>query len=174
MTAFFFPDNTALINFHIIARWDLLQAAVNGSGRWCGSISRECQESEAAAAYAGMYGAAAAIFGEPIYPEPNEHIDARVIRSNMADPTDDTPTKHLGEAETIAIARARFDGSRFITDDQSARSMASAEGIRCYGTGDLLVVAERSLGLITEVERRALEQTLGAAGRTIRCFIYKP
>lgn len=171
MTAFFFPDNTALINFHIISRWDLLQAAVDGSGRWCGSVSRECRES-AEAAYPGMYSAAAVIFGEPIYPEPAEHLDARVIRSNMADPTDDSPTRHLGEAETVAIARSRFGSSRFITDDRSAGDMAAAEGIRCYGTGDLLVVAERGLALITEVERRALEETLKAAARTIRYFVY--
>lgn len=117
-----------------------------------------------------MYGAAAAIFGEPIYPEPAELVDARTIRSNLADPTDDSPTKHLGEAETIAVARRRFGGSRFITDDKSARDMAEADGIVCYGTGDVLVVAERHLKLINEAQRRALERTLRDAARTIRYY----
>ena len=173
MTAYFFPDNTALINFHIIERWDLLAATVDGLGQWCGSVARECQNSTASG-YAGMYESAASVFGDPIYPEPAEHVDTRVVRQNLADPTDDWPTKHLGEAETIAIAVSRFHGSRFITDDLGARDAAVAAGIRCYGTGDLLVVAERHLSLVTTSQRSALESRLKSARRTIRYYCFNP
>lgn len=169
MTAFFFPDTTALINFEIIDRWDLLTAAVGADGQWCGSVASECADWDRTA-YPGILSDAEAIFGTPVYPEPSELINTRVMRNNMADPTADWPKRHLGEAETITVVTARFQGSRFITDDAGAKVFAEAEGIKCYGTGDLLVVTEKHYGLITAKERAALEQALAYAGRTIRYF----
>lgn len=48
----------------------------------------------------------------------------------MADPTDDHPLKHLGEAETLAVATNRFNtGFRFVTDDQAAHDYAKQLGV---------------------------------------------
>lgn len=169
MSSFFFPDNTALINFQILDRWDLLAAIVTDKGQWCGSVAGECADSTGEY-YHGMYAAAEEIFGSPVIPEPTEHVNARVLRANMADPTDDWPTKHLGEAETIAVVTSRFQGSRFITDDAGAQEFAQAEGIKCYGTGDLLVVAEKKLQLITASQREAMLSILVAKSRMVRYF----
>jgi hypothetical protein len=40
-----FPDNTALINFALINRMDLLGRLANGNGRWCATVATECEES---------------------------------------------------------------------------------------------------------------------------------
>ena len=87
----------------------------------------------------------------------------------MADPADDHPKKHLGEAETIVLARQRFAGSRFITDDQGAARFAVADGIKCMGTGDLLTVSER-LGRINSTQHQAMIAILRAADRHPRYF----
>lgn len=168
-SSFFFPDNTALINFHIVNRWDLLSATMDGKGQWCGAVAAECRR-WTAKQYPGMYGNADAIFGDPVYPEGAEHVNTTVLRRRMADPTDDWPTRHLGEAETITVIDSRFKSSRFITDDLEASNFAAAEDIKCYGTGDLLVVAERGLELISTADRHFLEQVLSNANRTIRYF----
>lgn len=170
MSPFFFPDNTVLINFHLLGRWDLLNEVVGDQARWCGSVERECRTSTVTN-YPGMHLSAKGIFGTSLYPSPAEHVDAQTIRINMANPLDDWPTRHLGEAETIAIAQSRFAGSRFLTDDADAQRVAQATGITCYGTGDLLVVAEKR-GSITAAQQSAMEQKLSVAGRLIRYFRY--
>lgn len=169
MTNFFFPDNTALINFHIIGRWDLLEAAVKGRARWSASVSSECSY-RTKIDYPGMYAEAYTIFGAVVEPDLVERINAGVLRTAMADPTNDSPKKHLGEAETITIIESRFQGSRFITDDWGASQFAQQRGIECFGTGDLLVAAERSFKLISTADRNALEVQLAAAKRKIRYF----
>jgi hypothetical protein len=96
-----FPDNTVLINFATISRMDLLEKLANGNGQWCATVAGECAES---AGYPGLAALSAAegIFGEPLYPSPAEHQDVQVLRNQLASPGD-RPTKHLGEAETVAI-----------------------------------------------------------------------
>jgi hypothetical protein len=100
-----FPDNTVLINFAIINRMDLLEKLANGNGQWCATVAGECSES---AKYPGLAALSAAedIFGEPLYPDPAEHQDVQVLRNRLASPGD-PPTKHLGEAETVAIITRR-------------------------------------------------------------------
>jgi hypothetical protein len=100
-----FPDNTVLINFAIINRMDLLKKLANGNGQWCATVASECAES---AGYPGLAALTAAedIFGEPLYPNPAEHQDVQVLRNQLASPGD-PPTKHLGEAETVAIITRR-------------------------------------------------------------------
>jgi hypothetical protein len=100
-----FPDNTVLINFAIINRMDLLERLANGNGQWCATVSGECAES---ARYPGLAALSAAekIFGEALYPNPAEHQDVQVLRNQLASPGD-PPSKHLGEAETVAIITRR-------------------------------------------------------------------
>jgi predicted nucleic acid-binding protein len=139
----FFPDNTVLINFAIIGRVDLLEKLANGNGRWCLSVSQECAKSACVnglEALAGVRG----FLGDPLEPTPAELLNTRVLRDSMAAPGD-RPTKHLGEAETIAIVTSRELQSMaiFISDDSGALIHAKAHGIRIADTWDLLDLAVR-------------------------------
>lgn len=161
MTAAFFPDTTVLVNFQVINRWAVLTELVKDGAVWVASVEDECRDW--VDDHPDIHAAAALIFGTAIRPEPAEQINIRIARNDMADPTDDHPTKHLGEAETIVIIQSRFQGSRFITDDKKARAAATAQGIQCYGTGDLLVVAEAK-GLISAADRASDLVTLRTNG----------
>jgi predicted nucleic acid-binding protein len=136
-----FPDNTVLINFAIINRMDLLERLANGNGQWCATVSGECAES---ARYPGLAALSTAetIFGEPLYPNAAEHQDVQVLRDQLASPGD-PPTKHLGEAETVAIITRRRLSCFFVTDDGDAARLASQNGITVASTWRLLQVAHR-------------------------------
>lgn len=166
----FFPDNTVLINFHIIDGWELLDQVIRGNGRWSAAVSSECAKSENAG-YAGIYESAAQRLGEAIFPVGAEHLDIRMLRTQMADPADDHPLKHLGEAETLTIVSRRFQGSRFLTDDGGARVFSNAMAIPCIGTGDIFGLLER-ISAITRADHQSFVATLSAAQRHIR-YWYK-
>jgi predicted nucleic acid-binding protein len=136
-----FPDNTVLINFAIINRMDLLQKLANGNGQWCATVASECDES---ARYPGLAALTAAedIFGEPLFPNPAEHQDVQVFRSQLARPGD-PPTKHLGEAETVAIIARRRLSCFFATDDRNAARLATRNGITVTTSWRLLQLADR-------------------------------
>jgi predicted nucleic acid-binding protein len=136
-----FPDNTVLINFAIINRMDLLGRLANGNGQWCATVATECAES-AKRPDLGALGGAAAIFGEPLFPDAAEHQDVCVLRVQLASPGD-LPTQHLGEAETIAIIVRRHLSCFFVSDDRGAVRLAAKNGISVVGTWHLLKVAHR-------------------------------
>lgn len=116
-----FPDNTVLINFAFINRMDLLSRLANGNGRWCATVAAECAESARNSQLAALDDAAE-IFGEPLFPDQAELQDVRVLRDQLAGPGDPL-SKHLGEAETIAIVVRRQLNCFFVTDDREARRL---------------------------------------------------
>jgi predicted nucleic acid-binding protein len=136
-----FPDNTVLINFAILNRMDLLSRLANGNGRWCATVATECAESAERPELAALDGVPD-IFGEPFRPDDAEHQDVRVLRDQLAAPGD-PPTKHLGEAETIAIIVRRQLTCFFATDDREATRLAADNGVRTASTWLLLRVAYR-------------------------------
>ena len=136
-----FPDNTVLVNFAIINRIDLLERLANGNGRWCATVATECAESAARPELATLTGARE-IFGEPLFPDAAEHQDVRLLRDQLASPGD-PPTRHLGEAETIAIIVRRQLRCFFVSDDRSAARLATQNGIQVVRTWHLLKVAYR-------------------------------
>jgi predicted nucleic acid-binding protein len=138
-----FPDNTVLINFAIINRMDLLARLANGNGRWCATVATECAESARRPELAALSGAAG-IFGEPFVPDAAEHQDVRVLRDRLASPGN-PPTKHLGEAETLAIIVRRQLSCFFVSDDRDAVRLAAQNGISVVSTWHLLKVAHRAL-----------------------------
>jgi predicted nucleic acid-binding protein len=142
MTALMFPDNTALINFAIINRVDLLERLANGNGQWCATVATECAESATRPGLAALNGAQA-IFGEPLTPDQAEHQDTRILRDQLASPGD-RPTQHLGEAETVAIIVRRQLSCFFVTDDRRAAQLATQNGISVVSTWHLLKVAHRA------------------------------
>lgn len=141
MPVLMFPDNTVLINFAIIKRMDLLERLANGNGQWCATVAIECSESGRRPELAAL-SRANEIFGEPLYPDAAEHQDARLLRDQLASPGD-SPTKHLGEAETIAIITRRQLRCIFASDDGDAGRLAGQSGISIVTTWHLLKVARR-------------------------------
>jgi predicted nucleic acid-binding protein len=137
-----FPDNTVLINFAIINRMDLLSRLANGNGRWCATVARECAASARERPDLPALGGAREIFGEPLFPDAAEHLDVRVLRDELAGPGDGQ-TRHLGEAETVAIIVRRQLRCFFVTDDHDATRLASRKGIQVVSTWLLLRVAHR-------------------------------
>jgi predicted nucleic acid-binding protein len=160
----FFPDNTVLINFAIVSRVDLLEKLANGNGRWCLSVSEECAKSARVDGLAALNGVRD-FLGEPLEPTPAELLTTRVLRDGMAAPGD-RPTKHLGEAETIAIVTSRGLQSTavFISDDTGALIHAEAHGLRIADTWDLLDLAER-VGMISGEEHARYVAALQSADR---------
>ncbi|MGW6280539.1 hypothetical protein [Kribbella sp. NPDC055071] len=144
----FFPDNTVLINFAVIGRVDLLEKLANGNGRWCLSVSQECARSARIDGLSALNGVRD-FLGRPLEPTPAELLTTRMLREAMAAPGD-RPTKHLGEAETIAILTSRELRSTavFVSDDTGALIHAEAHGIKIADTWDLLLLAER-VGMIS-------------------------
>jgi len=150
VSTLFFPDNTVLVKFAQIGRMDLLRRMVAGNGAWCGSVADECDRSSMEPGLRAM-SQAHEIFGEALLPETaQEHVDTQAIRRSFARPGDHK-TKHLGEAETIAIISNRRLRAAFVTDDEAASIRANAEGISTYTTWDLLRLAVK-VHLITAAQ----------------------
>jgi predicted nucleic acid-binding protein len=149
-TACCFPDNTVLINFGLIDRLDLLSSLLVVR-HWSLTISQECERSYDALSLS-TYDDVCAIFGEALVPDRREYDTARLFQRNMLEPGDH-PDKHMGEAETIAIASNRPLAATvyFVTDDRSAQDLAKANSLGVITTWDLLRVAHRK-GLITFAE----------------------
>ena len=140
MSLCFFPDNTVLVNFGHINRLPLL-AAMIPDRRWCEVVSQECAESARVPGLANLRHARD-IFGEPLTPTERERSRTFELRDQMRGPGD-AATKHVGEAETIAIVTSRDIKAVFITDDKGARASAEVRGITVITSWDLLRIAHR-------------------------------
>ncbi len=162
MTRLTFPDNTTLLSFAFIGRMDLLADLVHGSGVWCATVARESETWMEELGFEAV-ATAGTIFGEPLVPTRAELIDIQVLRDRLAGPGDG-PHQHLGEAETIVIARTRYPGSRFVTDDGDAQRLARTEGLLPLGTGNLLDLAVR-VEYINKPTRDGYEASIRRAGR---------
>lgn len=163
MTTLLFPDNTVLVNFAHIRRVDVLQHIMSGRAAWCATVASECDRSASEPGLEGML-AFHATLGQPLYPEsPAEHLQVRLLRDELAVPGDQ-PTKHLGEAETLAIIISRGLEAAFVTDDHGARRLAAVHQIRSYTTWDMLKLAGR-IKLVDPDALWGYLQTLRALGR---------
>lgn len=162
MSLTFFPDTTVLVNFGILDNFALLDRLMGGSGRWCATVAMECDES---VRYWPPMTAAASIFGEPLLPTAAEHVDIKVLRTQMASPGD-PPHQHLGEAETIAIISSRnlAQQSIFVTDDRGAAGFAGREKIQTVTTWDLIRLACRA-NLLTDQDGWTAAKLLKQEGR---------
>ena len=150
-----FPDNTVLINFALVGQVDLFEALVGDNGSWTYTISEECSKSaqmEGLSSLTRMHD----ILGEPLYPSRAERIDMLLIRERLALPNDPA-SKHLGEAEAIAILSKRELDAIFVTDDGTAKVLAVAEvTIKAICTADLFRLAVRTGRVSFEVAWQCL------------------
>lgn len=161
MSLCFFPDNTVLVNFGHTNRLPLLRDLIPDR-RWCEVVAQECAASANVPGLANLRHVRD-IFGEPLTPTERERDRTFELRDQMRKPGD-AATKHVGEAETIAIITSRSIKAVFITDDKGARSTAEAAGITVITTWDLLRIAHRK-GLITGAEAYSDTQTLESLDR---------
>lgn len=163
-----FPDTTALINFGLCNQFDLLEELINGNGQWVGSVANEWA---AQSQYHGIDNSNRVweIFGEPIIPMHNEqaiHIQTQVYRDNLVAPGDG-PTKHLGEAETLAVIQHGAFGPCFLaTDDADVATHVHRWGIsvKVVTTWQLLRFAYHN-GFLARDEAMQIRDNLAQQGR---------
>lgn len=156
MTTYVFPDNTVLINFTLLDRHDIVAWFTRGQGRWTASVWQECGRS---ATYEGLTQMRQwrSIFGDPIRPTEAEMVDANAIAQQMRKPGEsDNRSKHMGEAETIAIIECRYPDTRFLTDDNDAEKRAKSRGIAVHTTMDILAFAEVSGRIANDQAKQCL------------------
>lgn len=136
----FFPDNTVLVNFGHINKLAIL-GQISTDFVWCEVVSEECAASSNQPGLASMK-FATTILGPPWLPTTAERELTFKLRDDMLRPGD-ASTKHLGEAETIAIITSRKINAVFVTDDGGARAAALAKSIKVIDTWDLFRAAYR-------------------------------
>lgn len=141
MPRLFFADNTVLVNFGLIDRFDLLARVLNGNGRWCASIQTECERSSARPELASLAGVPK-LLGPPIVPSTAERIRTTILREQLASPGD-ARSAHFGEAETLAVMESRHSADLLMTDDNGARALAAQLSIEVGSTWQLLRLATR-------------------------------
>jgi predicted nucleic acid-binding protein len=143
VTVFLFPDNTVLCNFACADRLDLLEAVLNGRGRWTSAVAYEASQSaNQLGQLRGLH--AGGWLGVPIEIVEEQHVSQiQRIRRLVFGGADDQPLKHLGEAETCFVLKEWDDyvGSWWISDDRDALRYARFQGITTRETIDLIAEA---------------------------------
>lgn len=150
-----FPDTTVLINFHICSAMPLLDTLTRKRGQWTATIRQECIRKETDLNLPQLASAAEGVFGDPLFPEEDEHRAIRDLRALMAKPGDHRD-QHLGEAETVVILERRALNAVFITDDSHVQEFTQKT---CITSWDLLGHGLRS-GDVTEDQVRSMRATL--------------
>ena len=121
MSTFLFPDNTVLCNFAAVERLDLLQAVLNGRGRWTAAVAYETSKSTRfLPALTSL--ATGGWLEEPIEITADadvQHVNR--VRRAVFGGTDDEPLKHLGEARDLLRDQGVGGVRRFVVDLRRSR-----------------------------------------------------
>ncbi|MDQ2791622.1 MAG: hypothetical protein DLM60_23030 [Pseudonocardiales bacterium] len=140
----FLVDTCTVINFAAAARLDLLEAVLEGRGRWTESAADEINR--AADHWPALWTASVAGWlGEPIAPDREGDTDAVFRLQRQLGGTRREPRKHLAEAEAIhlVLCYPEFSGAIFLTDDRSAADLAYKRGVKIWTSADVLSAAYR-------------------------------
>ena len=157
---YFFPDNTVLINFTLLDRQDLVEwFTAKGTRLWTTSVYYECDKSAEIKGQEAMV-RWRRVFGKPLSPEKLDFIAISMIVDQMRLPGETAPRKHMGEAETIAIAENRYPGSVFLTDDHDAARVADARHIQSVSTTKIIAFAEVKAEITHDQARGYLAELL--------------
>jgi hypothetical protein len=168
VSALWFPDNTVLCNFGAVQGLELVKHDLTERGRWTAAVEFEVSRS------AKVVPALATLIdegwlGEVIETTEDEADAIERIRVAEFGGTTTQPLKHLGEAETCHVIRARaeFQDSVWITDDVAAFAHGRRLGITTWCTRTIMehLIAN---GDLDEQGAFELLVTMEAAGR----FIY--
>lgn len=169
MTTFLFPDKPVLCNFAAVDRLDLLQAVLNGRGRWTAAVAYEASMSARFLPALGTL-ATGGWLEEPIEVTAKADIQqVNRIRRAVFGGSDDVPLKHLGEAETCFVIKewTAFAGSWWISDDREALRYARFQGIATCETIELMSTAVVN-GDIAEKQAFDVMILMGDKSRSLR------
>lgn len=169
MTNVWFPDNTVLCNFAIVSRLDLLREVLDGRGRWTEAVSNEARKSASAIPQLSSL-AVDGWLGDPL--EIDDPTDIELIervRRAVFGGVPNTPTRHLGEAQTchVILHWPGYKGSIWVSDDRDALEYARFQHITTRDTPALLSEAIAN-GLVTAQGGFDLLQRMADLGRSIR------
>lgn len=169
MTAFLFPDNTVLVNFADVNRLDLLEAVLDGRGRWTEAVAAEARRS---AAYHPSLATVPADgwLGDPVeISDPIDVAQVDQLRRNVFGGSVKLNREHLGEAQTCHIIDRwdDFQGSTWISDDRDALEYARSRFIPVYETRDMVSQAV-ALGKLNQQAGYALIEQMRALGNRPR------
>lgn len=165
MSMFLFPDNTVLVNFASVERLDLLEAVLDGNGRWCEAVASEAKTS------AGWSPSLASIpeqgwLGDPIeISDPIDVAQVDALRRNVFGGSIKIARQHLGEAQTCHVIDRWEDlkGSKWISDDRDSLEYARSKFIAVLETRDIVSQAVQ-LGKMTQHLGYALIEQMRALG----------
>jgi predicted nucleic acid-binding protein len=169
VTEFLFPDNTVLCNFAAVDRLDLLEAVLDGRGRWTEAVAYEATRSARVLPVLDRLDTSHWL-GEPIEIDDGYEIQqVNAIRRAVFGGTDEEPLKHLGEAQTcfVILKWSELAGSWWISDDREALRYARMQGITARETIDLVSAAVIT-GDITARDGFDLMRQMADQGRHIR------
>jgi predicted nucleic acid-binding protein len=170
-----FPDNTVLCNFAVVDRLTLLQAVLDGRGRWSSAVAYEAEQSARVVPH--LWDVVRLNWlGDPVeITEAAEQSEVERIRRAVFGGTSARPTQHLGEAETCVLIQTRpeFKDAVWITDDRSAGSYARRRGITTRETFDLMNEAVVG-GLVPAVEGHRLLHRMVELDRVLHRISQRP
>jgi predicted nucleic acid-binding protein len=155
-----------LCNFAAVDRLPLLEKVLDGRGRWSEAVAREARLS--ARRLPTLNGLVErGSLGEPIeITDAEVRVEVERLRRAVFGGDRRRPTRHLGEAETLALitGEPEFRGSVWISDDRDAARYARRRGITTLETYDLVAAAARER-LLTPAEAHQLLCRMGETGR---------
>lgn len=139
MTGLHLADNTVLVNFGLIERMDLLRRLLEGRCTWAATVAVECAESARRTELRQLL-VVPEFLGTPlVIEEDEEFLLMGDIRERLRIPGD-PDTRHLGEAESLAIISHRSLNAHFVTDDTGAMREARRMGVEVITTSSLLLL----------------------------------
>ncbi|NWF26571.1 hypothetical protein HW130_09840 [Streptomyces sp. PKU-EA00015] len=170
-----FPDNTVLCNFAAVDRLPLLEAVLDGRGRWTQAVAYEAEQSSRH--HPPLRGISeGGWLRDPIeITDSRELTEVERVRRAVFGGVASQPLKHLGEAETCVLItmRAELRDSVWITDDRSAGTYARRRGITTKETYDLVNEAVVG-GLIAPGDGHGVLGAMVTAGRHLHRVSRRP
>lgn len=163
----FLVDNTTLVSFALIGHLSELPTILNGRGCICATVEGEAQRHAVVNAADARLQPLSTV-GQLLQVETantSEMVRTQNLRRLLASPGDGR-TKHLGEAETLAIIELRYScAAVIVTDDYSATRLAKNLGIEVATTLGLLQQGYNSQ-ILTDQQLLTALTTLHKEGRT--------
>lgn len=133
MTSTVLVDTCTIVNFAAVDRLDLLEAVLDGCGRWTETASFE---TDRAAEYWPHLRSASIVdwLGEPLSPNRSGDAEAIFQLRRQLGGVRRAPREHLAEAEAIhlILCYPEFAGAMLLTDDRSAGDLAAKRGIHVW------------------------------------------
>lgn len=160
-------DTCTLLNFAAVARLDLLEATLDGCGRWTEAAAREIDN--AAEQWPCLWSVdLAGWLGDPLAPDRPGDDRAVFQLQRQLGGTRKKPREHLAEAEAIYLIQnhPEFKDAVLLTDDRAAADLAAKRGIEVWLTMNVLSLAYRT-GRIGCPEAYNAVQDMVQAGRGV-------